>query len=95
MAKLLGNLEKKLKEHVKFSENNHKISEDQFRRICPIDKCPGILLGLPKVNKIVIDNIPKFRPILSAFNTSVYKLAKCLVHILSPLTVNDYTVKDS
>ena len=41
------------------------------------------------------NNTPKFRPILSASNTPVYKLAKYLVPILSPLTVNDYTVKDS
>ena len=32
---------------------------------------------------------------LSAINTPVYKLAEYLVSILSPLTVNDCTVKDS
>ena len=41
------------------------------------------------------NNIPQFRPILSAINTPVYKLAKYLVPILSPLTVDDYTFKDS
>ena len=46
-------------------------------------------------HKIVTDNIPKFRPILSGIGTPVYKLAKFLVPILSPLTVKDYTVKDS
>ena len=50
--------------------------------------------GLPKVHKIVIDNIPKFRLILSTIGTPVYKSAKSLVPILSPLTVNDYAVKD-
>ena len=53
-----------------------------------------MLYGQPKVHKTVINNIPQFRPILSAINTPVYKLAKYLVPILSPLTVNDYTVKD-
>ena len=43
----------------------------------------------------MINNIPQFRPNLSAINTPVYKLTKYLVPILSPLTVNDYTVKDS
>ena len=61
----------------------------------PIGTRPGILYGQPKVHKTVINNIPQFRPILSAINTPVYKLAKYLVPILSPLTVNDYTVKDS
>ena len=32
---------------------------------------------------------------LSTIGNLVYKLAKFLVPILSPLTVNDYTVKDS
>ena len=89
------NLKKKIKEHFKILENNNKASEDEFKCICPIGTHSGILYGLPKVNKIVIDNIPKFWPILSAIGTPVYKLAKCLVLILSPLTVNDYTVKDS
>ena len=87
------NLEKKLKEHFKTVENNNKISEDEFKSICSIGTHPSILFGLPKVHKIVIDSIPKFRPILSAIDTPVYKLAKFLVPILSPFTVNDYTVK--
>ena len=49
----------------------------------------------PKVHKIVLDNISNFRPILSAIGTPVYKLAKFVVPIFSPLTVNDYVVKDS
>ena len=43
----------------------------------------------------MIDNIPKFLPILSAIGTPAFKLAKFLVPILSPLTINDYTAKDS
>ena len=89
------NLEKKLKEHFKTLERDNKISEDEFKSICPIGTRPGILYGQPKVHKTVINNIPQFRPILSAINTPVYKLAKYLVPILSPLTVDDYTVKDS
>ena len=71
------------------------MSEEEFKGICLIGTHPGILYGLPKVHKIVIDNIPKFRPILSAIGTPVCQIAKFLVPILSPLTVNDYTVKDS
>ena len=89
------NLEKNLKEHYKTLEKDKKISEVEFKSICPIGTRPGILYGQPKVHKTVINNIPQFRPILSAINTPVYKLAKYLVPILLPLTVNDYTVKDS
>ena len=52
---------------------------------------PGIMYGLPKIHK---NNIP-LRPILSANNTSMYNIAKFLVPILSHLTTNEYTVKNS
>ena len=39
--------------------------------------------------------VPPFRPILSAIGTPTYNLAKFLVPILSPLTVNEFTVHDS
>ena len=43
----------------------------------------------------MINNIPQCGPFLSAIGTPAYILPKYLVPILSPLTVNDYTVKDS
>lgn len=52
---------------------------------------PGILYGLPKVHK---PNVP-MRPILSAIGSSGYCIAKYLVSFLNPLSVNDYTIKDS
>ena len=39
--------------------------------------------------------MPKFRPILSAIDTPRSNLAKFLIHILEPLTHNEFTVKDS
>ena len=51
---------------------------------------PGILYGNPKVHKTVVNNTPKFRPILSAINTPTYLLAKYLNPILSPLTTNEF-----
>ena len=47
------------------------------------------------MHKPVITNCPSFRIILDAIDTPSYKLAKFLVPILSPLTINKYTVKDS
>ena len=86
------NLEKNLKEHYKTLERDSKISEVEFKSICPIGTRPGILYGQPKVHKTVVNNLPQFRQIFSAINTPVCKLAKYLVPILLPLTVNDYTV---
>ena len=51
-----------------------------------------MLYGSAKVHKRIIDNCPSFRSILSAINTPTYNLAKFLVPILSPLTVNEFTV---
>ena len=55
---------------------------------------PGILYGLCKVHKAIIDICPPFRPILSAIGTPSYKLAKFLVPKLSSITFNEFTVKD-
>ena len=61
----------------------------------PVGTTPGIMYGLCKVHKDIIDSFPPFRPILSAINTATYKLAKFLVPILKSLSSNEYTVKES
>ena len=73
---------------------SNSISEE-IRSLKPVGTRPGIMYGLCKVHKDIIDNCPPFRPILSAINTSTYKLAKFLVPILKSLTCNEYTVRDS
>ena len=66
-----------------------------YTKISPVG-CPlEILYGQTKVHKPVINNFPSIRPILDAIKTPSYKLAKFLVPILSPLAINEYTVKDS
>ena len=50
---------------------------------------------MAKVHKPVITQCPSLRLILSAINTPSYKLAKFLVLLLTPLTSNDFTIKDS
>ena len=37
--------------------------------ICPVGTFPEILYGNPKVHKTVVNNTPKFSPILSVINT--------------------------
>ena len=46
---------------------------------------------LPKLHK---DNVP-LRPIVSGIGSYTHKLAKYLSNILKPLTINNYSVKDS
>ena len=49
--------------------DNNKISKDKLLKIFPVGSRPGILYGNPNVHKLVVDNMPKFRPILSSIST--------------------------
>ena len=51
--------------------------------------------GLGKVNKEDKNGLTPFCLILSAIAMPTYKLAKFLLPLLTPLTENEYTVKDS
>ena len=75
---------KKVFNLIKRLENESK----EYELIYPRGSRPGILYGNPKVHKSIINNCPKFRPILSAIGTPTYKLAKFLVYNLSPVRVN-------
>ena len=83
--------EKKVIDLIKRLENEGKISEKEYELIYPRGSRPGILHGSPKIHKPVINNCPKFRPILSTIGTPTYKLGHFLVSILSPLTSNEFS----
>ncbi|MCP4351129.1 MAG: hypothetical protein GY795_37160 [Desulfobacterales bacterium] len=85
------NLEKKMRRFLYSLVKKNVLSEQTFAKIAPTGSSPGILYGLGKVHKA---GCP-LRPILSAIGTPSYHLAKFLVPLLSPLTKNRYTVKDS
>ena len=77
---------------IKRLENKAKISEKEYELIYSRGSRPGILYGSPKVHKPVINNCPKFHPILSTIGTPTYKFAKFLVPVLSPLTYIEFLV---
>ena len=84
----------------KYCETNKKcvsyiFSEKVYNSIASTGTKPGILYGLPKIHKSLVNNLPKFRPIISMTGTPTYKLSKFLVPIIDPITRNEYTVKDS
>ena len=87
------NVEKKFKHRDLL--DNEKISKDEYDKICPKGSRPGIRYGNPKIHKPVVNNLPKFRPILSTINTPGYNIAKFLIPILEPLAHNEFTIKDS
>ena len=70
-------------------------NEDTYLKLCPSGSRPGVMYGLAKVHKQLVDGFPKLRPILSAINTPTYRIAKYLVGILEPLTTDEFTVKDT
>ena len=45
--------------------------------------------------KPVVNNLPKFWPILFAINTAQYNTDKFSMSILVPLTQNEFSIKDS
>ena len=51
--------------------------------------------GLCNVHKGASNNLPPFRPILSAIGTCTYNTAKFFVSILKDLTLNKYAVSNS
>ena len=91
----LINNEKKLKDIIKPLYQRECLTKKEYDSIYPTGSGAGMLYGSAKVHKPIIDNCPSFRPILSAIGTPTYNLAKFLVPILSPLTVNEFTVHDS
>ena len=74
---------------------SNSISEETRRFLKPVGTRPGIINGLCKFYKDIINNCPPFPPILAAINTSTYKLVKFLVPILKSCSSTEYTVKDS
>ena len=67
------------------------INESDYNSMYCTSAQPGILYGLPKVHK---QGAP-LRPILSACNTHHYNVAKFLVPLLHPITMSQYSLKDS
>ena len=91
----LINLEKKIREPLKELYQLDIIDEKTYEKLCPVGSHFGILYGLAKVHKQLLNNCPPFRPILSAIGTTTYNIPKFLVPILKPLTTNGYTLKDT
>ena len=89
------NLERRINDYLKGLEKSGSLTTDQYKKIKAIGSRPGILYGLCKVHKAIIDVCPPLRPILSAIGTPSYKLAKFSVPKLSSIRFNEFTVKDS
>ena len=72
-------------------KNNSVIDQTLASKLTTSGSFPGVMYGLPKVHK---PNIP-MRPILSANGTTAYNLSQYLVSLISDLTTNEFTIKNS
>ena len=84
LIKLNMKIEDKVNRLIKSLVTTGTISEDDSLSLKTSGSSPAILFCLPKVHK---QSIP-LRPIMAAFKTASFKLAKFLVPILSDLTTN-------
>ena len=91
----ITNSEKRFTDLLEKIKNEKAICEETYNKLRPVGSKPGTLYGSAKVHKPLIHGLPPFRHIFSAIGTPTYKLAKCLVPILSDITQNQFTVKDS
>ena len=88
-------VEKHITDLLRDLKNSEVIFETVYKSLKPRGSRFGILYGLCKVHKQLVDNCPPFRPIMSAIRTPTYNLAKFLVPLLETITTNMYTVKNS
>ena len=75
----LTNFLQKMKRH---------ISDQLFKELYPRGSQPGIMYGLSKIHKPLINNFLKLRPILSAISTATYGWAKIFVPLFKCFTIN-------
>ena len=71
------------------------ITRDIKTLLTPNGLSPARLYGLPKIHKALVDGFPNYRPIISQIGSPTYKIAKYLLDFISPITKNEYTLKDS
>ena len=89
------NSSKRLTDLLKKLKNKNAIIKETYNKLWPVGSKPGTLYGSPKVHKPLTNALPSLEPILSVIDTARYKLAKFLVLLLSDITQNEFTVKDS
>ena len=72
------------------------ISKEDYNFLKMCGSRRGIVYGLCKVHKgrSASNNLPPFRPILSAIRTCTYNIGKFFVPILKDFTINEHTVRD-
>ena len=79
------NHEKRINETSKSLKSAGGLSDKQYKNIKAVGSRPGVLYRLCIVHKTIVV-CPVFTPILSAFGTYTFKIAKLFIPALSYLT---------
>ena len=83
-----------LQAHLRKLLNRGEISECDHKHLRPTFAHFGRAHGLPKTHK-TFQSIPKFRPIIDTTNAPHFNVGKFLAGLLNPLTLNQYSLRDS
>ena len=89
------NLKKIIREPLKELYQLNITDKKTYHNLCSVGSHFGILYGLAKVYKQLVNNCPSFRNILSAICTPTYNVPTFPVPILKLLTTNNYTPKNT
>ena len=84
-------IEDKINRHLKKFVTNKSITQPQYNELYCSGTQPGVMYGPPKTHK----HNTLLRPILAAYKTPSYNIAKFLVTLLQDHTTNEYTIKNS
>ena len=76
---------------LKLFKDLNVINSNVYQELFSSGSSYGVLYGLPKIHKT---GVP-LRPILAAYNTPSYKIAKFLVPLLTPFSNNEYSLNNS
>ena len=84
-------MEKRIIDVPKKLKNKKIISENKYEDLYP--QALAFYTVALKFKTLLRNVAPPFCPILSALGTLTYKLSKSFVPLLTPLTLNEYTIK--
>ena len=88
--------EESLQRFLRKLKKDNFFNDNDYSKIYPKGTNPARIYGLPKMHKFKSSDIfPKFRPIVSSIGTFNYNLSKFLCNLLSPLTPNTHSSKDT
>ena len=85
---------KTLQSYLNTLHKRNELTKEEYNAMRPKNGKRARAHVLPKIHK-ENSNIPKFRPIVDTTGTPHYSAGKFLTNLLNPLSMNEFTLKDS